>query len=44
MDNWDTKAVFVRAKYLAPEAWYDGRGDAASSAVVDFFVGGNTEF
>ena len=22
-DNWQTKAVFVRGKYLAQELWYD---------------------
>ena len=26
LDNWDSEAVFVRGKYLAPEQWYDGRG------------------
>ena len=25
LDNWDTKAVFVRAKYLAQEQWFDRR-------------------
>lgn len=26
IDNWDSTAVFVKAKYLAPETWYDRHG------------------
>ena len=26
-DNWDSAAVFVKAKYPAPEFWYDKHGD-----------------
>ena len=26
-DNWDSDAVFVKAKYRAPEFWYDRHGN-----------------
>lgn len=26
-DNWDSTAVFVKAKYRAPEFWYDKHGN-----------------
>jgi choline dehydrogenase-like flavoprotein len=43
LDNWDTKAVFVRAKYLAKEQWFD-RGGHAFQPEVNYYVGGNTKF
>src|SRR4051812_29335910 len=43
MDNWDTKAVFVRAKYLAKEQWFDRHGDSFQPE-VNYYVGGNTKF
>ena len=42
-DNWETQAVFVRGKYLAPEAWYDGHGHEFQPE-VNYYVGGNTKF
>ena len=42
-DNWETQAVFVRGKYLAPEVWYDGHGDEFQPE-VNYYVGGNTKF
>jgi choline dehydrogenase-like flavoprotein len=43
LDNWDSEAVFVRGKYLAPEHWYDGRGHEFQPE-VNYYVGGNTKF
>jgi choline dehydrogenase-like flavoprotein len=43
LDNWDTKAVFVRGKYLAKETWYD-RHDREFAPEVNYYVGGNTKF
>ncbi|MDT0467865.1 GMC family oxidoreductase [Streptomyces gibsoniae] len=42
-DNWDSSAVFVRAKYRAPEVWYDRHGNAFPPE-VNYYVGGNTKF
>ena len=42
-DNWETQAVFVRGKYLAPEEWYDGHGQEFQPE-VNYYVGGNTKF
>ncbi|MFI9645621.1 GMC oxidoreductase [Streptomyces sp. NPDC052040] len=42
-DNWDSSAVFVRAKYRAPEVWYDRHGQAFPPE-VNYYVGGNTKF
>ena len=42
-DNWDTKAVFVRGKYLASESWYDRHGNEFQPE-VNYYVGGNTKF
>jgi len=42
-DNWQTEAVFVRAKYLASERWYDGHGREFQPE-VNYYVGGNTKF
>ena len=42
-DNWETQAVFVRGKYLAPEVWYDGHGREFQPE-VNYYVGGNTKF
>jgi choline dehydrogenase-like flavoprotein len=42
-DNWETQAVFVRGKYLAPETWYDGHGHEFQPE-VNYYVGGNTKF
>ena len=42
-DNWSSEAVFVRGKYLAPEAWYDRHGNEFQPE-VNYYVGGNTKF
>ncbi|GAA3368817.1 GMC family oxidoreductase [Streptomyces sannanensis] len=42
-DNWDSSAVFVRGKYLAPELWYDRHGKTFPPE-VNYYVGGNTKF
>ena len=42
-DNWESTAVFVRGKYLAPEEWYDGHGHGFQPE-VNYYVGGNTKF
>ena len=42
-DNWDSGAVFVRAKYRAPEFWYDRHGNEFPPE-VNYYVGGNTKF
>lgn len=42
-DNWDSSAVFVKAKYRAPEFWYD-KDDNAFPPEVNYYVGGNTKF
>jgi choline dehydrogenase-like flavoprotein len=42
-DNWDSTAVFVKAKYRAPEFWYDKHGDQFPPE-VNYYVGGNTKF
>jgi len=43
LDNWDTRAVFVRGAYLAPEQWYDRHGHEFQPE-VNYYVGGNTKF
>jgi len=42
-DNWESSAVFVKGKYLAPEQWYDKHGDQFQPE-VNYYVGGNTKF
>ena len=42
-DNWESTAVFVRGKYLAPEMWYDRHGQEFQPE-VNYYVGGNTKF
>jgi choline dehydrogenase-like flavoprotein len=42
-DNWESSAVFVRGKYLAPETWYDRHGQEFQPE-VNYYVGGNTKF
>jgi choline dehydrogenase-like flavoprotein len=42
-DNWDTKAVFVRAKYHCTEEWLDDEGNDFSPE-QNYYVGGNTKF
>jgi choline dehydrogenase-like flavoprotein len=42
-DNWDSTAVFVKAKYRAPEFWLDAQGNEFPPE-VNYYVGGNTKF
>jgi choline dehydrogenase-like flavoprotein len=42
-DNWDSTAVFVKAKYRAPEFWLDRNGTEFPPE-VNYYVGGNTKF
>jgi choline dehydrogenase-like flavoprotein len=41
-DNWNTKTVFVDAKYQAPETWYGGDGSTFHPG-LHYFVGGNSK-
>ena len=41
-DNWNSKAVFVDAKYQANETWYD-KGGKAFHPGLHYFVGGNSK-
>jgi choline dehydrogenase-like flavoprotein len=42
-DNWETNAVFVRAKYHTTEEWLDADGNEFSPE-QNYYVGGNTKF
>jgi choline dehydrogenase-like flavoprotein len=42
-DNWESEAVFVDAKYRAPEFWLDEDGNEFPPE-VNYYVGGNTKF
>src|SRR3954462_9531847 len=42
-DNWDSRAVFVRNKYKAPETWYDKDGRPFHPG-QHYYVGGQTKF
>ncbi len=42
-DNWDSNAVFVKAKYQAKEPWLDKDGKEFFPG-IHYFVGGNTKF
>jgi choline dehydrogenase-like flavoprotein len=42
-DNWESSAVFVRAKYRAPEFWLD-KDRHEFPPEVNYYVGGNTKF
>src|ERR1044072_5754725 len=41
IDNWDSRSVFVRGKYLTDEQWYDRHGNAFQPEGNNY-VGGNT--
>ena len=41
-ENWDTKAVFVDARYQAKETWYDLEGRSFRPG-LHYFVGGNSK-
>lgn len=40
--NWDARAVFVEARYRAPEQWYDKDGKPFQPG-IQYYVGGNTK-
>ncbi|MGH9535967.1 MAG: GMC oxidoreductase [Terriglobales bacterium] len=42
-DNWESRAVFVEAKYRAQEPWHDGNGNPFFPG-IQYYVGGNTKF
>lgn len=42
LENWDSKAVFVDAKYQAKETWYGGDGRTFQPG-LHYFVGGNSK-
>ena len=41
-DNWDTRAVFIHAKYKAKEVWHDRQGKEFHPG-IHYYVGGNTK-
>ena len=41
-ENWDSKEVFDRERYVTTERWYDKRG-ISFRPHAEYFVGGNTE-
>jgi len=41
-DNWESRAVFIEAKYRANETWYDGGGHPFHPG-IHYYVGGNTK-
>jgi choline dehydrogenase-like flavoprotein len=41
-ENWDTKAVFVDARYQTKETWYDSKGRSFHPG-LHYFVGGNSK-
>ena len=41
-ENWDSKAVFVDARYQAPETWYSSDGKNFHPG-LHYFVGGNSK-
>lgn len=41
-ENWDSKAVFIDARYQAKETWYSSSGDTFHPG-LHYFVGGNSK-
>ena len=41
-ENWDSQAVFVDARYQAPETWHGANGDTFHPG-LHYFVGGNSK-
>ncbi|TNC07254.1 GMC family oxidoreductase [Methylobacterium terricola] len=41
-ENWDSQAVFVDARYQAPETWYGADGSSFHPG-LHYFVGGNSK-
>src|SRR6058998_4209565 len=42
-ENWDTKEVFLKSRYVTTEHWYDKHG-VAFRPHAQYYVGGNTKF
>ena len=42
-ENWDSKEVFLKGRYLTTERWYDKHGERFRPH-AQYFVGGNTKF
>jgi choline dehydrogenase-like flavoprotein len=42
-ENWDSKEVFLKGRYLTSERWYDKDGTRFRPH-AQYFVGGNTKF
>lgn len=42
-ENWDSKEVFGKSRYKAPEEWYDDREGTPFHPGAQYFVGGNTK-
>jgi len=42
-ENWDSREVFTKERYLSDEQWYDGDGQPYTPH-QQYFVGGNTKF
>ncbi|MBY0611539.1 MAG: GMC family oxidoreductase [Beijerinckiaceae bacterium] len=41
-ENWDSQAVFVDARYQAPETWYNSKGESFHPG-LHYYVGGNSK-
>ena len=42
-ENWDSREIFQKDRYLSDEVWYDKDGEAFKPH-QQYFVGGNTKF
>ena len=42
-ENWDSKEVFGKSRYVTQEKWYDKNGEAFRPH-AQYYVGGNTKF
>jgi choline dehydrogenase-like flavoprotein len=42
-ENWDSKEVFLKGRYVTTERWYDKHGTSFRPH-AQYFVGGNTKF
>ena len=42
-ENWDSKEVFLKSRYVTPEKWIDGNGTPFRPH-AQYYVGGNTKF
>ena len=42
-ENWDSREVFGKSRYVTQEKWYDKNGEAFRPH-AQYYVGGNTKF